>query len=622
MNWWSRQSFRLLKWQDWRMEVKMFVVFLFLLVLPIGVITQLAAERYSSSIEENTITFSSQVADKMLSNLDTYMEDMKKISLIPSYLDQIQTGLQISNRFSKEQSAGAPQIADNGIGEGAPGGVISQVERKRLEIQQQIGNSIYFITNIKKGTNTVYLFDLYGTTYYAMRSGTIRSDLADVYERWKTIAEHASGRPVLISTQEVSDVINRKRFVFTVVRQIIDTSYSPVGMIAIDVNMNVIEDIVKDLDHATEGTTLIVDGENRVIYDSKQQYMSQSLDERSILPKESGQEGSFHTTVNGEKELIIYRESAETGWRVIISIPQKKLMEDAELTRNYTLIAGIATVIFAMLISIILIYALNRPLRSLIRMMKEVQGGNLSVTFPVRRRDEAGQVGTAFNRMIQRVSLLIEEVQTIERRKQEVELESLQRQINPHFIYNTQESLRMTGVLNDDGEVADMSRLLGKLLRYSIHSEVETVPIAKEWEHLTQYVQLLNYRYGNRFQLILPKEELSDVRVLKLLFQPIVENSIHHGQDKENSRMDIVIDYRAEGTDQIFTVSDTGIGMDEDTLRALQDSLNHRDVLQGSDGIGLRNVNDRIKLHHGSAYGISVASKPGEGTVVTVRLPI
>jgi two-component system sensor histidine kinase YesM len=619
--WRNKWYLRWLYWPDWRMEAKLCSVFLVLLIIPIGVVTQLSAERYSRSIETNTVSYTSQIADKVLDKLDDYIEDMKKISIIPSYLDAIQSGLRKSNEFYATQDQPLPgKVLDP-----RPAGVaLTELERRRLDMQVQIENSIYFITNLKTGTNTVYLFDLHGNPYFVMKSSVIRSDLTNVYPEWKQMADSANGAPVLTSTQEVSDAVNRKRIVFTVVRQIIDTSFSPLGMIAIDANISVIENIVKDLDLTTHGTTLILDEQNRVIYDSQKQHLPQNLGgPKGWSQEELGSEGSLHTTVNGQEELIIFRKSEQTGWRIFISIPRKQLMADADRIRSYTFFAGTGFVLFAMLISIILIYALNRPLRSLVDKMKEVQRGNLNVSFPVRRRDEAGLVGMAFNRMIQRVSQLIDEIHGMEQRKKKVELDSLQHQINPHFIYNTLESIRMTAVLHDDSEVADMSRLLGKLLRYSIHQSMETVPVTQEWEHLEMYVGLLNYRYGNRFDLNLPAGDLSRVRVIKLIFQPIVENSINHGQGNPTTRMAIVIGYRREADDIVFTITDNGVGMSEETLEELRVSVNG--VVAEADGkrkgIGFRNVHERIRLRYGSRYGLSIDSAPGQGTKVTIRLP-
>ncbi|WP_027091174.1 sensor histidine kinase [Cohnella thermotolerans] len=612
MNKWKwRWPIRL--WPIDRMEVKLIIVFLFLIILPIGVLSYISALRYSDSIEQNTVTYVSQLSDKMMDKLDDYLVDMKKISIIPSYLGEIKDGLKMSNQYYQ----GQPSRMNDSTS------ILPSEQQMRIDIQKKIGNSIYFLNNIKTGTNTVYLFDRFGHVYYAAKNLSIRPDLQSVYPKWSKRANAAYGAPVLVSTQEVSQSAVGKKYVFTVVRAIIDpVNYETLGMIAVDANIGVIENIVKDLEKATKGTTLILDEDGKVIYDSEKKYLAQNMPRSDLVELTPNEQGSFHTIVNGEHVLTIYKQSEETGWKVLISIPESHLMSDAYRTRNFTIVAAVTIMCFALLISLVLVFALTRPLRSLVRLMKEVQNGNMDVSFPIVRRDEVGLVGRAFNRMIDRVKTLISDIVVIEQRKKEAELLMLQNQINPHFIYNTLESIRMTALLHDDKEVSDMALLLGRMLRYSIHAGVETVPIGQEWEHLNMYIHLLNYRYGNRFTLETPPE--SDTRgiyVMKLLFQPIVENAVYHGYDETKGRMTIRIEHRAAGADQLFVVTDDGIGMDEEKLQLLRAALRDPADRWDGHGIGLRNVNERLKLRYGEAYGLSIDSERGVGTAVTVRLP-
>lgn len=598
-----------------RMETKLLIVFLFLIILPIGALSYLAAFRYSASIENTTITYASQLSDRMMGKLDDYMADMNKISIIPSYLGEIKTGLKMSNSHYQGQSE---DLSDTPS-------ILPGDQQWAIDIQKKIGNSIYFLNNIKSGTNTVYLFDRFGHVYYASKSLNIRSDLSTVYPKWKRLADAAHGTPVLVSTQEVTQTANTKRYVFTVVRAIIDpVNYEPLGMIAVDANIGVIENIVKDLDQVTDGTTLIIDDSGTVIYDSEKKYLSQNMPRSDLTRQMLGEQGSFKGKVGGKQAVTIYRQSPETGWKVLITIPEQHLMADAMKTRNLTLITAIVIMCFALLISLVLVFALTHPLRSLTRLMKEVQKGNLDVVFPVVRRDEVGVVGNAFNRMISRLKALIQDIYEVEQRKKEAELEALQLQINPHFIYNTLESIRMTAVIHDDNEVGDMTQLLGKLLRYSFQSGVEVVPIEREWEHLQIYVHLLNYRYGNRFGLVLPElQETEGMSIMKLLFQPIVENAIYHGLQESSENMVIRIEHSREGKerDHVFKISDNGGGMSEETLQELHQSLRSSKYVQPKGrGIGLRNVHERIRLRYGEAYGLSLTSAEGEGTVVTVRI--
>jgi two-component system sensor histidine kinase YesM len=612
----SKLGSRLRIWTEWpstRMEAKLLIVFVLLILLPIALLTLLSAQRYTQTIETNTVSYASELTDKMISKLDDYTVDMKKISIIPSYLDEIQAGLKLSNDYYAKEHEDKGTFTDTSAAD----------DTVKLKIQRKIESSIYFMNNIKEGTSNIYLFDHYGNLYYVIKSGGVRSNLSDYYGNWQQIADEAHGKPVLVSTQEVTSV-NRKQYVFTVVREIIDKSYNPIGLIAVDANISVITNIVQDLDATTHGTTLILDEQKSVIYDSEQKYLLQNLSENELLKQVTGKEGSFHIGEKDQSQLVIYRKSEESGWLMLISIPEKQLMSAAMRTRNYTTAAAIFTMCLAFVISLITIFALTKPLRSLVKLMKQVQSGKLDVMFPIRRRDEVGMVGNAFNRMMARIISLIEDIYRIEQRKKQIELESLQRQINPHFIYNTLESIRMTAVINNDPEVGQMVQLLGQQLRYSIHAGSEMVQAEQEWEHLRMYMQLLSYRYGTRYSLKLPEDSaIGKIEVMKLLFQPIVENAINHAYDEQTGDLVISIDYMQAGGDQYFVVKDEGSGMDETALLRLRSMLDAEQMPEWEGrGIGLRNVNERLKLRYGAAYGITVDSALDEGTTVSIKLPI
>ncbi|MFC4304285.1 histidine kinase [Cohnella boryungensis] len=614
---WRSGLRKLLQWPVKRMESKLFIVFLFLILLPMGVLSYSSSERYQRSIEKNTITYVSQVSDMMISKLDDYMEDIKKLSIIPSYVDNIMDGLLLSNEYyeslSGKWNAGKPGSAS----------LLEQEEAfEQFGIGGKIRDSIYFLNTIKQGTNTVYLFDQYDHSYSVVRGGGIRSDLEAVYPMWKRLASEAHGRPVLVSTQEVAGPNHSGQFVFTVVRAIIGPTYKQIGMIAIDANVSVIEKFVADLDKDTRGTTLIVDNAGSVVFDSEKKYLGQDIKQSDLLTQASGKEGNFHGRLNGEPVLTIYKQSPNTGWKILISIPEHELAKEAILTRKVTEWTAVLIIGFALMISLVLILALTRPLRRLVKLMKEVQNGNLEVTFPVRHRDEIGLAGNAFNRMIQRVKSLIDDVSAAGQRKREAEIEALQHQINPHFIYNTLEAIRMTAVINDDTEVSDMALLLGKLLRYSIGPGMETVTLAMELDHLDTYVQLLNYRYARKFRLIYPEHPMdTDMPLMKLLFQPIVENSVYHGMDETKPGMDIRISYAREGADHAFSIEDNGIGMPPETLQRLRARLDDCRSEDKGRSIGLRNVHERLKLRYGEAYGITIDSRAGIGTRVIFRIP-
>jgi two-component system, sensor histidine kinase YesM len=224
--------------------------------------------------------------------------------------------------------------------------------------------------------------------------------------------------------------------------------------------------------------------------------------------------------------------------------------------------------------------------------------------------------------MIGRVQNLLEEVKFTQARKKEAEQLALQNQINPHFIYNTLEMIRMTAEVNDDEEVSEMTYILGKLLRYGVNHSNQPVTVRDEIEHLHNYIVLQNMRFSNKYKLIIEiPEDIYAYPCLKLMVQPIVENAIYHAFKNRVGTGTITIKAEYSFEKLLFTLSDDGNGMDEQSLKLLRDHIAGTPLIESGRGIGLRNVNERIKLQYGESYGLSVYSKEELGTDVVLYLP-
>ncbi|MGO4547944.1 sensor histidine kinase [Paenibacillus sp. 2TAB23] len=609
-------------WRIWaaiggmRMERKLFIVFLLLITLPLSFIGYISYSNYSRSIEEKTIVYSTKMLENMMVRVDDYIEDMVRISSIPAYQDDIKQNLMRSNAYyeQRQQAAGdnSSQLPDD----------FDQL----LVIQRGIEGNISFINTIKRGANSVYIFDQFGNGYYSTAGGGIRLNVKESYENWRENVQSSGGEALLFSTQKYTSNLQSTKYAFTVVRKVIDKSLKPLGLIAVDANISVIEDQMSELDKVTNGDSVIMDEAGNVVYDSDKSRMATNIANDPTVALAKGTKGSFYYERDGVKRLYIYTTSPNTEWKVMTSIANSELTKDAVVIRRVTWIATIITIIVALFISFVFSFALTNPLRKMMRLMRNVQEGDFNVQFQVKYRDEVGQLGTQFNRMIVRIDHLIQDIYVIEKKKKEAELHALQSQINPHFMYNTLESIRMAAELNDDQIAADMIAILGKLLRYSISDLHEEVTLENELLHMRNYVEMLNYRYPGRFQLdIQVAEALHRYPIIKLVLQPIVENAIYHGMDDSKAFMRIRIS--SEQTSQIFwlRIEDDGLGMDEETLDRLNRSLagvEDSGVKRKSGGIGLKNVNERIKLHYGNAYGLKVTSERGTGTEVMLQLPI
>lgn len=262
----------------------------------------------------------------------------------------------------------------------------------------------------------------------------------------------------------------------------------------------------------------------------------------------------------------------------------------------------------------------------LIRGMNEIQSGNLKARVETGRMDEIGSLAAGLNRMAGELDEYIQRVYVSELRQRETELDMLKTQIQPHYLYNTLEVIRMHAVTNDDPETAEMVESLSRQLRYLIGKTGDLVTLHQEAGNITEYFRLLKIRYEGRFSLETDiPEEAEDLYIMKLSLQPVVENAVKHGLIPKSGEGIVQISASVQENFLEVTVMDDGVGMDEDTLRNLQQSLDSDEDPRYSDGrthIGIRNTAERLRKSYGEEYGIRITGVRGFGTVVSLRYPL
>jgi len=572
------------------MQQKLLIVFLSLVCLPVVMASYASSYYYSRSIKQNTIAYATETTSQMLHKLDDYVTDLYNMSAMPLY----------NKEFLKWLSD--PKLELKGI--------------------ESIDLYIENLNKIKPETVSVYVFDNYGRVHNNIKSFGKRNNLDEVRQEWAQIAEYGGGRPELVSTREVTTDKN-SYYAFSVIRQLKQLNdMSPIGFIVFDTNITAINRQIQDFDQVTKGKTILVDENNKVVFDSDGKLTTQNISNNESIRLASADKGSFTIDVNGTSYICTYAKSSLTKWKMFVYIPTEEATRRVAVTRNVTLLTTGIFVTVALIFAIAISYALTRPLIKIKSLMQEVQMGNLDVSFNQKYRDEVGMLGRHFNIMVNRVRELLDEVKWTQTRKKEAEYAALQSQINPHFIYNTLETIRMKAEMNDDEDVADMTFTLGKLLRYGVNHEEQRVTIGQELEHLNNYMLLQNSRFSNKFQMMndIPPSAY-DIPCIKLMFQPLVENAIHYAFKNRLGEGTIRLSCLYEGTDVVFIVEDNGVGMDDDRLKTIRAHMAGTRELPPGRGIGLRNVNDRIKLQYGEIYGLRIESSEHEGTRITIRLP-
>jgi two-component system sensor histidine kinase YesM len=269
----------------------------------------------------------------------------------------------------------------------------------------------------------------------------------------------------------------------------------------------------------------------------------------------------------------------------------------------------------------------TRPLRLMAQTMARVEQGHLGVRVPTTpARDEVGRLSRVFNTMLDSLERLITQVYEAQLREKDAQLLALQTQINPHFLFNTLNSMRALSRRQQANAVATMAESLADLFRYSMSNWNEPVPLREELEHVDNYVTIQRARFGARFQFdCAVPAELLDAPVVKLSIQPLVENAITHGLDQRRTGIRIIVQACLQGTTLHIQVIDNGRGIDAPTLAKLERSLAYATAsapLPTADvGIGIVNIDRRIKLLFGEQYGIALQVVRNAGTTVSLHLP-
>ncbi|MCM3701714.1 sensor histidine kinase [Paenibacillus macerans] len=571
------------------MQKKLVIVFVFLISLPV---TYFSYTSYRSSfrlVESSTTEAAHLMTDNAMDKVDRYIADLKRYTSLPLYNKEVQKYLDQQGTDWDKSTA--------------------------------IDIFLMYLNNTKDEILSAYLVDRYDMIFYYRKSGINMLYPETQLNEWKALARKSGSSPALAGTHAIRVNETESRQVFTVVRPIRSvSSLHDIGLIAIDVDAKLFEGIIEPLNAVTHGDALIVDEYGKVVYNADPAKLGEDLSGSPLLAPAAGARGSYQLTIDGRPYICVYTSSAQTGWKTLVYIPLTELLAPMKQNRDKLMITTLSVIFFALLVAIVISYALTKPLKRTVQLMKQVQRGKLDVRVNVKYNDEIGLLGSQFNRMIARVKDLLHEVAETEKSKQKADMLALQNQINPHFIYNTLESIRMLAELNDDDRVAELTYLLGLLLRYSITRNAdEHVTVGQEIDHVRNYLLLLQLRFPDKFNFRVEiPEHFYPLPIVKLVFQPIVENAVFHGLEKREGSGTITIRAWNELGDAIFTVQDDGVGMTEERL----DSLNHSltDGKTNKFGIGLRNVRERIRLHYGADSRLTVSSRPGEGTTVTVRI--
>ncbi|WP_148358515.1 cache domain-containing sensor histidine kinase [Peribacillus simplex] len=395
------------------------------------------------------------------------------------------------------------------------------------------------------------------------------------------------------------------------------------GTLYIAIDVAFFEQSLQDLQKEKNVTMWIMNKQGKIIYHkdhSKIGTVEKGIHDYPLL------NGSFRTEIDGKRNLISISESNELPWVLVHSMPIKNMTEKTDVIRNVTIFFFILFTLITTLISIFFAWTVTRPLNELGDIMKRVEKGDLLVDIPIHSKDEVGMLANSFRSMLAEIRELIQKNYHIELRKKTAELYALQSQINPHFMYNTLETIGMAVEEGESEEVVKMVTLLGRMMRFSISNKESLVPINSEVQHIEDYLNIQQFRFEDRLHFMIEKgTDTVNYYIPKFVLQPIVENSIKYGLEKRKE-IDIQIHISEEETqigeeDLLLIVSDNGPGITENKLIELNEKLRLDPMMKRDSGFGIINVNARIGMMFGEQYNLQINSEYGKGTTVVIRLP-
>lgn len=397
------------------------------------------------------------------------------------------------------------------------------------------------------------------------------------------------------------------------------------GVILINLNMNKITEICNSFQEKQENFICIINDKGELVYEQQNGKERFAFDEKENRQKlntalERMKESCFRLNYRGEKYLVTRTDMKTTGWTLVSMVPYKSVMAETMAISGVMILAVVITLIVTLLLLNRILTGVVKPLKKLEKYMVQVNPDNMDQRMEILTDDEIGHLSMKFNQMMNRIRNLKEQVIEEQEDKRKYELQALQAQINPHFLYNTLDSIIWMAETNDSNIVA-MTEALAKLFRISLNKGNEEISLERELEHVKNYLIIQSMRYADKFTYEISVDPgVERCRTIKLILQPIVENCIYHGIKKKRGTGKITIRAYRREQNLIIEVSDDGCGMPKEICRKILSDEIESENISGS-GIGVKNVNERIQLRFGKKYGLSYSSEEGVGTTVTYVLP-
>lgn len=407
------------------------------------------------------------------------------------------------------------------------------------------------------------------------------------------------------------------------VKKIISTKTGDkLGTIIINFKEGFLTNILGTSISGIKARIFVIDEENRYLLTDSPNMIFKNCEPELIKLISGSSSGHGNVNLFGHKYLGVYNTSINSGWKILVLVTEDDLLEKNKGLFKYTIIVIAFACIAFIFIATLMALWISKPITELTSVMETVADGDLEVRIKFNAIDEFQILAKRFNKMMERIQELMEKNREIEKEKNLAEIKAMQMQVNPHFLYNTLNSIYSLSKQYGFKPIMEMTYSLSMLFRIIFSKTNELVTIRESIEQLEHYLTIQRIRFEDKFNVIYDiEEEVYNCKIPGLMIQMLVENSIVHGIEKKKGKGEVnIIGYMMNGIIKII-VKDDGVGMEEDRLEKIREVLADDKLENKEDMIALRNINRRLKLNYGDEFGLNIFSISGKGTTVEMLLP-
>lgn len=473
---------------------------------------------------------------------------------------------------------------------------------------------------------SIALFDSFGQAVDAIPLSNIKENVDIRSQEWFQNAT-SSIENLSFSSPHVQNIFKDEseyHWVVSLSRSVQITKGTQVeqGVLLLDMNFSGIEQVCKSVALGSDSYMYLMDKDGEIIYHPRQQLLYSGIEKESHKEASTYHDGSHMETFQGVERMVTVKTVGYTGWKLVAVTPVSDMahqyLQIQEFAFFIFLFGALGLIIMTKLVS----EKIANPIKQLEVTMSEIAEGHLDLQIQTHGSYEIEHLGESLNALVCRMKELMSEAVTKETAKRRSELDALQTQINPHFLYNTLDSI-IWMIENERYEGAiHMITSLARYFRISLSKGKNIISVADELEHARNYLAIQQVRYKDKFTYeIITDEEAPKLATLKFIIQPMIENAIYHGlayMGKEDDGK-IVIHAYCQGDDLYIDIIDNGVGITPQDLANMQD--NTHVGKRKESGIGMRNVWQRIRLYFGEDYGLTIISEPDEGCTIRIHLP-